>query len=347
MAVMDQRRGTVASENLMPSRHGKRGSWLLAIAVGATVLGLVAFPFSSPSGSMLLTLSSIFMWIALASSWNIISGFTGYIDFGHAVFFGLGGYISGILMSRYDWSVWLTLPVAFVGALLFALLVGAPLLRLRGVYFSIAMLGAFMTVRQLLRISPRELTGGAAGLTLPPILNRELFYYVFLAAAVLVVLVVTWLRKSQLGYSMLAIREDEEGAVARGINTTAVKMTAFCASATITAVLGSMWAYQTTFIDPNIVFRDIFLVNLALMTVLGGLGTVWGPVLGATFFMFVRNTAWANLAEFDQLFFGAFLILIVLFMPEGVIGTVQRGDRTVLGLHIQRLRRRFARARQA
>lgn len=349
MAVESTRasQGTDASSRSSVTRRkggGRRALWL---AVGvAVVIGLAAYPLTGPTGSALLTMSSIFMWVALASSWNIVSGFTGYIDFGHGVFFGIGAYTSGILMNKLDWPIWPTLPVSFLVALGFAVLVGAPLLRLRGVYFSIAMLGAFMTMREMARIAT-PLTNGAAGLTLPPILDRELFYYVFLAAAVLVVLVTAWLRRSQLGFSMLAIREDEEGAVARGINTTALKLTAFCTSATITALLGSMWAYQTTFIDPNIVFRELFLVNLALMTVLGGLGTVWGPVLGAVAFTWVREVLWANLAELHLLLFGVFLIVVVLFMPEGVMGTIQRGDRTVLGRKIQALRRRRAEGGEA
>lgn len=333
-----------ASSVLHPMR-GSSGTFKAVVALAVTA-GFAVVPLFGLTGSTLLTMSTIFMWIALTSSWNIISGFTGYIDFGHAVFFGLGGYTTGILMNRYDWSVWPTLPAAVVVALVFAGLIGPPLLRLRGVYFSIAMLGAFMTMRELTRIA-RPLTGGAAGLTLPPILNRELFYYLFLVSAVLVVMLVWWLRHSQLGYSMLAIREDEEGALARGINTTALKMTAFSMSASITAVLGSLWAYQITFIDPNIVFREVFLVNLALMAVLGGLGTVWGPVLGTAVFVTMRETFWAHLADYHLLFFGVFLIIVVLFMPEGVVGTIQRGDRTVLGRHIQSLRRRMSEARQA
>jgi len=325
----------------IPADAAKRRKLGLLLAV-AVVVALALVPLLGLSGSLLFSFSTVFMYIAVTSSWNLISGFTGYIDFGHAVFFGIGAYTTGILMFRLDWPFWPTLPVALLVSAVFALLVGAPLLRLRGVYFSIAMLGAFMAVRELTRIV--RFTGGSAGLTLPPIVNRPLFFYTFLTAAVLMVALTWWLRQSQLGFSLLAIREDEEGAEARGINTTALKLLTFCTSAAVTSVLGGIWAYQTTFIDPNIVFREVFLINIALMTVLGGLGTVWGPVVGTVLFISVRDTIWAGLADQHLLLFGIVLIIVVLFMPEGVLGTLERGERTVLGRRIQRWRRERARA---
>lgn len=286
----------------------------------AGVVALAVTPLFGINNSVLLLMSTVFMWVGLTSSWNIISGFTGYVDFGHGVFFGIGGYTAGLLVTKAGMSFWTTVPVAMLFGLLFALVVGYPLLRLRGVYFSIAMLGAFMAMRELALVF-RDFTGGSGGIIFKSVIDRALFYYVFLGIAIAVVLLTVWLRRSQLGASMLAVRENEIGAEARGINTTLVKLTAFCLSGAITALIGSLWAYQTAFIDPSIMFRDILLINLALMVTLGGLGTVWGPALGATVFILLRELLWGTDGEDFLLFFGVALVLVVLVLPKGIVGT--------------------------
>ncbi len=314
---------------------------LLVLAFAAIGMSLV--PYAGLNDSTLLTLSSMFMWIILSSSWNFISGFTGYVDFGHGVFFGLGGYVTGILIVKIEMPFGATVPLAALVAALFALIIGFPLLRLRGVYFSIAMLGSFLAMRELVLMAT-PLTEGAQGLVLPPVVNRHFFYYLYLIGAVTIVAFAWWLRRSQFGMSLLAIKDDERGAEARGINTTLLKLSVFCLSAAITGAIGACWAYEITFIDPEIMFRESFLINVALMTVLGGLGTVWGPVVGTVLFLMVRDTLWAEQGNSFLVVFGGFLIVIVLFMPEGIVGTVQRGERTVLGRLIKRMRQRRAAA---
>lgn len=311
---------------------------LLALAF-AGVIGLSVVPSFGVNDSVLLTMSTIFMWIILSSSWNFISGFTGYVDFGHGVFFGVGGYVTGILVAKVGLPFAPTVPMAALFSAALALIIGYPLLRLRGVYFSIAMLGLFLATRELVLIA-KPLTAGAQGLILPPEVNRMFFYYLFFVGAVLVVSLAWWLRRSQFGLSLLAIKDDEDGAEARGVNTTAFKLTAFCLSAAITGAVGACWAYELTFIDPGIMFRDSFLINVAIMATLGGLGTVWGPVIGSVAFLLVRDTLWAHQGNSYLVVFGAFLIVLVLFMPEGIVGTIQRGERTVLGRLIGRLRHR-------
>lgn len=327
-----------------PARADERpGRAALARNAGAAVAGVAAlalFPYLGANDSVLLMVSSVFMWIILASSWNIVSGFTGYVDFGHAVWLGLGGYVAGILMTKQGLPFEATLALAAMVPALIALVIGYPLLRVRGVYFSIAMLGFFLATREIMQVA-KPLTGGSAGLVLPPVVNRLYFYYAFLLGAVCIVALVHLLRRSQLGSSLLAIRDDEEGAVARGINATALKLTAFCASAAITGVVGAFFALQLTFIDPLILFRDQFLITVAIMATLGGLGTVWGPVIGATTFTLLRDTVWANQGDSFLIVFGLLLVFLVLFMPEGIVGTWQRGERTVLGRSLKRLRARL------
>ncbi|WP_346535554.1 branched-chain amino acid ABC transporter permease [Micromonospora sp. DPT] len=330
---------TTRGEKPAPGRNVREIRYKPVVALVLALIGMSLLPQMGLSDSVLLTLSTMFMWIILSSSWNFISGFTGYVDFGHGVFFGLGGYVTGILMVKADMSFASTVPLAAVFAAACALIVGYPLLRLRGVYFSIAMLGSFLAVRELVLMAT-PLTEGSQGLVLPPEVNRVFFYYLYLIGAVAVVAFAWWLRRSQFGASLLAIKGDERGAEARGINTTMLKLTVFCLSAAITGAVGACWAYEVTFIDPEIMFRDSFLINVAIMTVLGGLGTVWGPVIGTALFLMVRDTVWAEQGNSFLVVFGAFLIVIVLFMPEGIVGTIQRGERTVLGRLIKRLRHR-------
>jgi branched-chain amino acid transport system permease protein len=317
--------------------QGASTRYLRAGLLGLGVLCLLAMPLTGVNDSIVLTASTILMWIIVASSWNFISGFTGYVDFGHGVFFGIGGYTTAILVAKTGLAFGPSVPIAALACVLFALVIGYPLLRLRGVYFSIAMLGAFLAVREVVLIAT-PLTGGARGITLPPEVDRNFFYYLFLGGALLVVALAWLLRRSQLGSSLLAIKDDEAGAEARGINTTLLKLTIFCLSAGITGAVGACWAYQMTFIDPGIMFRDTFLINVAIIATLGGLGTVWGPVIGSVVFLLVRDTLWANQGNSFLVVFGVFLMLLVLFMPEGIVGTIQRGERTVLGRWIRRLR---------
>jgi branched-chain amino acid transport system permease protein len=138
------------------------------------------------TNSLLFSLTQMLMWVTLASNWNLVGGFTGYVDFGHAAFFGLGAYSTGILMSKAGWPFLPTLIVGAVAAAVFAVLIGRATLHLKGPYFSIAMMGTFVALREIVRVT-RPVTGGGPGLTLPPYLNRPLFYYISLAQAIIVV----------------------------------------------------------------------------------------------------------------------------------------------------------------
>ena len=279
------------------------------------------------------------MYTALGSNWNLISGYTGYIDFGHAVFFGLGGYTTAILMTHYDLPLLATFPIAVAVAAAFALIIGIPMLRVRGIYFSIGMLGAFLGAREVARLLP--ITNGGSGLTIPPWIaenGRTYFYYGFLALAVIGVGVLAWVRKSQLGSSLLAVREDEEGAAARGVNTTAVKLAAFVVAGSLTSLVGALWAYQNTFVDPDILFRNELLLYLALVVLVGGLGTVWGPAVGAVIVIIVRDVLAANFVQLHTLILGVFLLAVVLLMPAGILGFRPTGARSLLDRHLSKLR---------
>lgn len=310
------------------------GRWGLLLLVLVLLLLPLLF-FLAPESKLvsnadLFSYTQMFMLITLASNWNLTGGFTGYIDFGHAVFFGLGAYGTGVMMAKMGWAFFPALVVGAIVALIFALLIGSATLRLKGPYFSIAMLGTFVAMREIVRVL-KPLTGGGAGLTLPPYLNRPLFYYITLLLALLVVAFVMWMRRTQFGATLIAIREDEVGAEMRGINTTLHKITIFGIAAFSTGIVGGLWAYQNTFIDPDIVFLPARTVELVMMSMLGGLGTVAGPVIGAALIYWLRDVVWANFIDYHLIVEGLLLIIIVLFVPEGIMGSFGDKSRTNIG----------------
>lgn len=324
-----------------------RGSWGQLHLWLLLLLLLALYPYTGVSNYSLFIGSQIFVLVTLASNWNLIGGMTGYVDFGHAVFFGIGAYTMGILVTPSplalspEWSFWQALPVSGLAAALFALLIGLPTLRLKGPYFSIAMLGTFVAMREIVRVL-RPVTGGGVGLNLPPVLNRLTDYYLMLAVMGLVVALMWWIRRSEFGHSLIAIREDEIGAEMRGIHTTLHKITAFMIAAFFTGIVGGFWAWQNTFIDPDIVFFEARTVEMVMMAILGGLGTVWGPPLGAVVIYALQQTVWGHLFGVHLLALGILLVFLVLFLPEGILGTFTGGDSgTPAARFLRRLRRGF------
>ena len=266
---------------------------------------------------------NLFMLAILAESWNIIGGFTGYASFGNVAFFGLGAYTTGILMTK----VALPLPVALAGAtvvpMLFAAAIGLPILRLKGHYFAIATLGVAETVREV--VYNVELTGAGTGLVMPIARTPALFFYLMLAILVAVTLVNGWLARSRFGYGLVAIREDEDAAAAMGIDTVRYKTIAFAISAAFAGITGGVFAYWITFIDPDAVFRVIITLQMIIMAVFGGAGTVVGPLLGALVLASVSEVLSTQLVALAELFNGLIVILVVLFMPKGLLEVLKAG----------------------
>ena len=304
---------------------------------GLLILVLSAYPSTGASSIDLFTATQVFLWVTLASNWNLIGGMTGYLDFGHAVFFGIGAYTMGILVTNTslafapNLSFWQALPWTGLISVIFALLIGWATLRLKGPYFSIAMLSTFAATRELIRIL-RPITGGGSGLDLPPVLNRMGDYYFMLILMAIVVSLIGWIRRSKLGMSLVAIREDEIGAEMRGINTTFHKLFAFAVAAFFTGICGAFWAWQNTYIDPDVVFLQNRNILMIMMCMLGGLGTVWGPVIGALILYLLQDSLWSNLADYHLLVLGILLILIILFVPYGIIGTLKNNNISFLEL---------------
>lgn len=293
---------------------GARARWAI---VALILVGLLVLPLLLPSyrtAFLLLT----FMYVTLTSSWNLISGFTGYVSFGHAAFFGFGAYAGALLMLRLGVH-WLAAALAGgILALALAVPLGYVLLRLRGPYFAIAMLGLGAAF-EVIAASWVDLTRGGAGLNLPPTLNLHQVYYAMAAAMVAVVLLAYWIIRSRYGMRLLAIREDEDAADALGIDTTFHKVSAFALSAFFPAFEGGIYAWHLGYIDPNSVFRPILSISMVIMAMFGGVGTVSGPIIGGIALSLIAEALWARLPEFHRGVYGLLIIVVVLFMPGGLI----------------------------
>ncbi len=297
--------------------------------VGAFVLCAV-FPFVA-SGFWIRLLTSIFLSAILAQALNIIAGFTGYAAFGNMIFFGLGAYTVGVLMVKTGIAFFPALIAAGIVGIIVAVLVGLPLLRLKGHYFALASLGAAEAVRQIMD-NLTDLCGGAMGLTLPqmagkPALVNTSFYYIMFALLVIFFLVTYQISKTRLGYALKAIKANEEAADAMGINPTLYKIVAWAISGIATAIAGGIYAYWFTFIEPATVFDVMIVVKLFVILLLGGAGTVMGPLYGAFIFEGISEIIWSKFLNLHMGILGILVILIVFFIPNGLIDMVRRGFR--------------------
>ena len=295
--------------------------WLPLLGAVVVVLLLAAAP-GIVSAFMVQFLINLFMMAILAESWNIIGGFTGYASFGNVAFFGIGAYTTGVLLTRVELPFALALPAAGLVAMLFAAAVGLPILRLKGHYFAIATLGVAETMREV--VYNLEFTGKGTGLVMPIVRNPLIFFYSMLGILGAVTLVNWWLSASRFGYGLVAIREDEDAAAVMGINTPLYKTIAFAMSGFFTGLAGGVYAYWITFIDPEAVFKVIITVQLLIMAVFGGTGTVLGPLLGALVLSAVSEVLATQLVTLAELFNGFIIILVVLFMPKGISDLIRQ-----------------------
>jgi branched-chain amino acid transport system permease protein len=279
------------------------------------------------TGFWVRVLTSVFMFGALAQSVNIIAGFAGRADFGNVVYFGLGAYTTGFLMRA---SV--PFPLAIAGGAILcisiAILIGWPVLRLKGHYFAIATIGIMEGTRQL--VNNMGFLGGGGGLVLPvlgmdPSSFSAAIYYAMLGLMVAYTLLVFGLARSSLGYGLRAIKADEQAAAVMGINTTRSKTLAWATSAGCTAIVGGVYVLWFGFISPDSVFDIVTGTEYFMMMLIGGAGTVFGPILGAAVLETLQVTVWSNFQHGHLAILGLLIVLVVVFMPNGVIHAIRYG----------------------
>ena len=263
--------------------------------------------------------TTVAMFVVMASAWNIIGGLTGYASFGNVAFFGLGAYTAGVVVTNLNLPFALALVLAPLVAAAFAVIVGIPLLRLRGHYFAVATLGVGVAVGEV--VNNIEPLGAATGLFLPIIRSDLLFFYLMLGAALLAVLTTWVILRTRFGYGLLAIRENEEAAAVIGVNTTFYKVAAFCIAAALTGIAGAVFAQWNSFINQDNAFAISDNVQMILMAVIGGTGTVLGPVAGAISLELIIQTlaGGGSGSVFSQIGLGVLLAVCVIFIPRGVI----------------------------
>jgi len=293
----------------------------LALLV-STVIWILVFPQIAPLYYVSLALV-VMLAIVLAASWNIISGYTGYISFGHAGFFGIGSYIGALIIVHKlaDW--WLAAILAGLGTALLAVPMGALTLRLRGPYFAITMFGLSELAR-VIATSWDSLTGGGAGVYLPFLEDRTSNFYAMGILALVAVAVAYLIATSGPGLKLMCIREDEVAAQTLGINTTWYKVGAFVLSAFFPGVAGAIYARQIGYIDPLTVFGVIWSIRAVATAMFGGQGTVIGPILGGIVLTLVSEWAWAENPFAYQIVFGGLIVLVLLFMPGGVMRLLEQ-----------------------
>jgi len=291
----------------------------LALAI---VAAIVALAFVLDNYALRLA-TTVLMYVVLALSWNFIGGFAGYPSFATAAFFGLGAYGAGVLQHAGVEMVasWLC---GGVLATLFALALGAAILHLRGHYFAIASLVVPDVLREIANVST-SLTGGGMGLNIAVFstdmtLFTRVFYFAMLTVAVATLTASFAVDRSKLGFGLRCIQQNEDAATILGVNTVLYKVIAFALSGAFVGVAGGIYGSWVNYIDPADAFDVLISVKPIIMVLLGGAGTVLGPVVGAAVFLLFEEAVWRNFLTLHEGLLGAIVVLLVLFLPKGLTG---------------------------
>jgi branched-chain amino acid transport system permease protein len=315
---------------------GAAASGSKVLLIGLLLAGSAGFPllhlYYGGLNYWLHMLLFIYMNIAMASSWNIIGGYAGYTSLGHNVFLAVGGYFSGILFAYFGISPFLTTPLAGLAAMAVGLAVGMITLRTGGPTFIISTIALVLLTK--IALDNWSYIGGSNGMSLPLVaLPVELvklpFYYGMLIIAIGAVYLSYRIRRSKFGLGLRAISQDETKAEVAGIPTGFYKILAFALSGLFVGMAGALWGYYLTFLRPTIFLSILLGARFVLMTVLGGRGTVAGPVVGAVVFIAANEFFVSKLgaSELNIAATGLLLILALLFFPDGIVGTLkQRGS---------------------
>jgi branched-chain amino acid transport system permease protein len=328
-AVLDARR---AYNDRLTQRADKRRAAWFPLALLAALAALPALQFAGNYNYLLHLALLTFSYVAMASGWNILGGFAGYISLGHNVFFAIGGYFAGMILARYGISAILLAPLAGLVAAAFGYLVGLITLRVRGPSFIISSISLVMIVRLL--FDNWHFVGGANGVTLPPTeLSAQWaklpYYYAMLAIAVAAVWSSYRIKHSKFGLGLRAISKDEIKAESAGIDTRFYKVTAFALSAFFVGMTGAVWGEYLTYLRPSIFLVILIAANMVLMCILGGKGTIAGPVVGAVLLVAFNEIFVATMgaSELNILGTGLIMLLALMFFPLGIVGTLARRGR--------------------
>lgn len=309
----------------------RRQAWLLH---GGLLAIALVFPLVFPSAFMVNFGVLALFYAFIGQSWNISGGFAGQLSFGHVVFFGAGAYASTILQLRFGFNAWWGLPASAVAGAIVGYVIAFLSFRagLKGSYFALITL-AFAEVLRIVANSV-EITGGGLGMLIPAkpaaanfqFAERIGFYYLILALTAASIGIAIWLKNSRFGAQLAAIRENEDSARALGINAFAEKIKVLMLSGAISGIGGCFFAQYFLYIDPTIVFGIDKSVEMLLVSMIGGAGTIYGPLIGAVLLAGVGDVtrAMSSMPGLSLVLYGALLVIIIAFLPNGLIDVIKR-----------------------
>ena len=305
------------------------------IVSGAALLLSVFFPVVFNSPVALNRMILIYLYALLGMGWNILGGFTGQVSLGHAVYFGIGAYVSTMLLVTFGLSPWLGMVSGVAVSVIISLIIGYPCFRLAGHYFAIATIcvGEIISIIFL----NWDKVGGAVGIWLPTMetsfVNFQFnntkvpYYYIILSFLIIVIFLTAWIQRSRLGFYFRAIREDQDAARSLGINVAFYKMVAMGISAAITSVAGTFYAQYLLFIDPSSTFALTISILICMLAVLGGTNSLWGPIIGAFILIplseYSREFLGGSGQGIDLMVYGVLIMAISAYQPRGLIGLLQ------------------------
>jgi branched-chain amino acid transport system permease protein len=311
----------MASTKVRAPDAARRRGVVSLVAWSALVAACLVLPLITQDNQVLTIAIQTFILAALASSWNIIGGFAGQISLGHAAFFGMGA-----ITTRELWLSGAPLPLALiaavVGTALFALIIGVPMLRFRGIFFSIGTLALAVAIG----LTIGNLFPGISSLPVEA-LRAYTFtgpYYLAFGAVAAAVVTAMLLKRSVVGLGMMAVRDDEEAADAVGVDTLAHKLSAFAISAALAGLAGGAFAYFSASYYPSYPFAPVWSFETLLVVFVGGIGTIVGPLLGSAFFVVGRDALASSFEGFQVIAFGVLFIVVVLLLPGGMVEGAQR-----------------------
>lgn len=305
----------------------------LILIVGATLLPIWIGPFYTR------VIQLFFFSAALAIAWNILGGFSGYWSFGHTVFIGMGAFASAHLVTHLGpfgtGPLSMIVPILLSGLIcgVFAAIIAYPILRLRGIYFAIAMLGVGQVVGELIN-NVRWFQGGVGVFLQAPVPNgvtpEDFFYYIFGGLLLLCFVISVAVRYSRFGYALLAIREDEDTAMMLGVATERYKIMAFVVSAVLIGLLGAVYGFSVGYFTTYTVFRLDFSLNMIVFCLIGGIGTLFGPIIGTAVMLFITQVLLSRFLDIHLLITGSIVVAIILLMPGGILGALWRKRRPAM-----------------
>jgi branched-chain amino acid transport system permease protein len=293
------------------------------IVVGVFLVLALLVPLVIRADYTLQILFRIFLFAALGQAWNLVGGYTGQLSLGHAAYFGVGAY-SLALFSKVGVPPWISLLLGVVMAVICAAIIGSVSFRLRGPYFALSTI-AFAEVLRLVAKNLPDVTGGDVGSQVPLLFTHSSIMSFYIAGVILTALAFAlsaWIERSKFGYYLMAIREDQDTALSVGVNASRCKLWILLISAGITAIGGALYASLFLFIVPDQVLAMEISTEIAIVAMLGGAGTLVGPIVGSIILETAAEIFKNLFKEAHLLIYGVLIVVVVLFLPEGIVGTV-------------------------